>query len=523
MKQRLVKYPIGEQSFEVLREEGFLYVDKTKYVEKIVEGSKYYFLGRPRRFGKSLFLSTLKCFFEGKRSLFKGLYADSMDWDWEPYPVIYLDLNNQQFTDDKDFSDLDIVVESTLRIHEERIGLVSPESNLSARFAYLIRKMYEITGKRVVILVDEYDKPLVNNINRHDRFVTYRNKLAALYSNFKSSADYLRLVFLTGVSRFGKLSVFSGLNNIRDISFINEYSAICGITEEELIMNFQKGLTELAEEYGRSPEEEIASLKRWYDGYHFSKKSPDIYNPFSLLQVFGSREYSNYWISSGNSTLLAKQLRKTDADLTKLIHKLCTQADLEGLDIEMLSPQALLYQTGYLTIKDYYQEDGLYRLGLPNLEVKQGFFEYLIPWYTSIPKDESRVFTTLIRKELEKGDIDAVMKRLQSLFAGFGHDLKFDEERNVQNAMLLIFSLVGLHADAEVRNSDGRIDILVRTQDYLYIMELKYDKSAREALQQIERKEYALPWSVDSRKVIEVGINYSTEKRRIDEWEVKRL
>ncbi|MDE6236653.1 MAG: ATP-binding protein [Muribaculaceae bacterium] len=523
MKQRLVKYPIGEQSFEVLREEGFLYVDKTKYVEKIVEGSKYYFLGRPRRFGKSLFLSTLKCFFEGKRSLFKGLYADSMDWDWEPYPVIYLDLNNQQFTDDKDFSDLDIVVESTLRIHEERIGLVSPESNLSARFAYLIRKMYEITGKRVVILVDEYDKPLVNNINRHDRFVTYRNKLAALYSNFKSSADYLRLVFLTGVSRFGKLSVFSGLNNIRDISFNNEYSAICGITEEELKMNFQKGLTELAEEYGRSLEEEIASLKRWYDGYHFSKKSPDIYNPFSLLQVFGSREYSNYWISSGNSTLLAKQLRKTDADLTKLIHKLCTQADLEGLDIEMLSPQALLYQTGYLTIKDYYQEDGLYRLGLPNLEVKQGFFEYLIPWYTSIPKDESRVFTTLIRKELEKGDIDAVMKRLQSLFAGFGHDLKFDEERNVQNAMLLIFSLVGLHEDAEVRNSDGRIDILVRTQDYLYIMELKYDKSAREALQQIERKEYALPWSVDSRKVIEVGINYSTEKRRIDEWEVKRL
>ncbi|MDE6836290.1 MAG: ATP-binding protein [Muribaculaceae bacterium] len=523
MKQRLVKYPIGEQSFEVLREEGFLYVDKTKYVEKIVEGSKYYFLGRPRRFGKSLFLSTLKCFFEGKRSLFKGLYADSMDWDWEPYPVIYLDLNNQQFTDDKDFSDLDIVVESTLRIHEERIGLVSPESNLSARFAYLIRKMYEITGKRVVILVDEYDKPLVNNINRHDRFVTYRNKLAALYSNFKSSADYLRLVFLTGVSRFGKLSVFSGLNNIRDISFNNEYSAICGITEEELKMNFQKGLTELAEEYGRSLEEEIASLKRWYDGYHFSKKSPDIYNPFSLLQVFGSREYSNYWISSGNSTLLAKQLRKTDADLTKLIHKLCTQADLEGLDIEMLSPQALLYQTGYLTIKDYYQEDGLYRLRLPNLEVKQGFFEYLIPWYTSIPNDESRVFTTLIRKELEKGDIDAVMKRLQSLFAGFGHDLKFDEERNVQNAMLLIFSLVGLHADAEVRNSDGRIDILVRTQDYLYIMELKYDKSAREALQQIERKEYALPWSVDSRKVIEVGINYSTEKRRIDEWEVKRL
>ena len=523
MRQKPVKYPIGEQSFEVLREEGFLYVDKTKYVEKIVEGSKYYFLGRPRRFGKSLFLSTLKCFFEGKRSLFKGLYADSMDWDWEPYPVIYLDLNNQQFTDDKDFSDLDIVVESTLRIHEERIGLVSPESNLSARFAYLIRKMYEITGKRVVILVDEYDKPLVNNINRHDRFVTYRNKLAALYSNLKSSADYLRLVFLTGVSRFGKLSVFSGLNNIRDISFNNEYSAICGITEEELKMNFQKGLTELAEEYGRSLEEEIASLKRWYDGYHFARKSPDIYNPFSLLQVFADHQYSNYWIASGNSSLLAEQLKRTQADLETVIHTRCGQSALEGLDIESVSAVSLLYQTGYLTIKGFDRENEVYQLGLPNLEVMQGFFEQLLPYYTSVQKDDSYIFIIDLRKEMMRGDIDAVMKRLQSLFAGFGHDLRFDEERNVQNAMLLIFSLVGLHADAEVRNSDGRIDILVRTQDYLYIMELKYDKSAREALQQIERKEYALPWSVDSRKVIEVGINYSTEKRRIDEWEVKRL
>ena len=523
MDRKAVKYPIGQQSFEMLRNGGFLYVDKTMYIDKIVNGSQYYFLGRPRRFGKSLFLSTLKAFFEGKRELFKGLYAESMEWDWEPYPVIYLDLNNQQFKDDSDFSNLDIIVDETLKVIEQRWGIVPTQKDLSARFASLIRQVSEKSGKGVVILVDEYDKPLVNNLNQSERFETYRNKLAALYSNFKSSADYIRLVFLTGVSRFGKLSVFSGLNNISDLSFTRQFAGICGISEEELTENFQEGIKALAEENERTLEEEILELKRWYDGYHFSKKSPDIYNPFSILQVLAYRNYSNYWISSGKPTLLAEQLKNTETDLKEVIHTICNENTLNALDIDNISIEALLYQTGYLTIKSYNKSFSLFHLGIPNEEVKQGFFEFLLPYYSSVTQDKVAPFIYNLVIEMRSGRVDDFMKRLQSLFAGFGHDLKFDEERNVQNAMLLIFSLVGMHVEAEVRNSDGRIDILVRTTDYVYIMELKYDKSAHEALDQIERKEYALPWAVDSRTVIEIGINYSTEKRRIDDWIQKRL
>ncbi|MDE7414601.1 MAG: AAA family ATPase, partial [Muribaculaceae bacterium] len=453
MEKKPIKYPIGEQSFENLRKEGFLYVDKTKFIAKIVEGSNYYFLGRPRRFGKSLFLSTLKAFFEGKRELFNGLYADTMDWEWEPYPVLYLDLNTSKY---KGPGDLNDVLERHFRNWEEKYEVDVKDRALSQRFATIIESACRKTGKGVVILVDEYDKPLVNNINNHKQFEYYRNALAAIYSNFKSSADYLKLVFLTGVSRFGKLSVFSDLNNLSDISFDEDFAAICGITEEELFGNFSQGILELSEKYQHTSAQEVAELKRNYDGYHFSEESPDIYNPFSILQVFAKRKYSNYWISSGTPTLLAEQLRKTDADLEEVVHSICDRSTLEGLDIDNISVEALLYQTGYLTIKNYNDNFSLYYLGLPNEEVKKGFFEYLIPYYSSLSQAKVAPFIFNLVMEIKEGQVDDFMKRLQSLFAGFGHDLKFDEERNVQNAMLLIFSLVGMHADAEVRNSDGR-------------------------------------------------------------------
>lgn len=514
-----VKYPIGEQSFENLRKEGFLYVDKTAFIKKIVEGSKYYFLGRPRRFGKSLFISTLKSFFEGKRELFKGLYADTMEWDWETYPVLYLDLNTSKYKQPDELND---VIGRQLRRWEEIYEVDVRDTALPQRLATVIETAYRKTGKGVVILVDEYDKPLVNNINNHEQFELYRNSLAELYSNFKSSADYIKLVFLTGVSRFGKLSVFSDLNNLSDISFDEDFAAICGITEEELHHNFNQGIGELSKKYQRTTADEIAELKRHYDGYHFSEESPDIFNPFSILQVFAKKKYSNYWISSGTPTLLAEQLKQTDADLEEVIHTVCDRSTLEGLDIDNISVEALLYQTGYLTIKNYNDQFSLYYLSIPNEEVKKGFFEYLLPYYSSLSQAKVAPFIFNFVMEIKEGRVDDFMKRLQSLFAGFGHDLKFDEERNVQNAMLLIFSLVGLHVDAEVRNSDGRIDILLRTSEYLYIMELKYDHSAEKALQQINEKEYSLPWNIDSRTIIEIGINYSSEKRRIDEWLVNK-
>ncbi|MDE6683356.1 MAG: ATP-binding protein, partial [Muribaculaceae bacterium] len=340
-------------------------------------------------------------------------------------------------------------------------------------------------------------------------------------SNFKSSAEYIRLVFLTGVSRFGKLSVFSGLNNISDISFYIDFAAICGITEEELKENFKEGIYNLAQWYERTPEEEFKELKLNYDGYHFTEKSPDIYNPFSILQVLEKRQYDNYWISSGTPTLLVEQLKRTKTDLTKFLNIRCGRNALRGLDIDNISPESLFYQTGYLTIKDYDPRRQLYRLGLPNIEVKQGFFEFLLPYYSNMRTNDVRVFVFDFLDEMEEGRVEAFMKRLESMFAGIGYDMKFEEERNVQNAFLILFSLIGLNVDAEVRTSDGRIDILVRTRDYVYIMELKYDGTPEEALEQIERKEYALPWGIDSRNVIEIGINYSSEKRRIDGWKVK--
>lgn len=518
MERVKVKYPIGEQSFEVLRKEGFLYVDKTAFIERILSGNKYYFLGRPRRFGKSLFLSTLKSFFRGKRELFKGLYADCMDWNWEQYPVLYLDLNTGNYKVDGEF---EAVIDRQLKNWAEEYGVEDIDNISSQRFANLIESISEKTGKGVVILVDEYDKPLVNNIHDRKRFEEYRHALAALYSNFKSAADFIKLVFLTGVSRFGKLSVFSGLNNIRDISFLTDFAAICGITEEEVEQYFQIGVSELAAENDRNAQEELEELKRWYDGYHFSKKSPDIYNPFSLLQVFASREYSNFWIESGGTSLLAEQLKRNETDLNALISARCGQNALEGLDIDNISPMALLYQTGYLTIKKYDSQRRVFHLGIPNEEVKQGFFEQLLPYYTSLKKDQTHIYVVDLIDELEEGRVDDFMLRIQSLFAGFGHDLKFDEERNVSNAMLLIFSLVGMRVGAEVRTSDGRIDILVSTEKYIYIMELKYDKSAQEALDQINSKDYALQWSIDARKIIEIGINFSSEKRRIDSWKVR--
>ncbi len=510
-----VRYPVGEQSFEQLRKGGFLYVDKTRYLELIADGSKYYFLGRPRRFGKSLFLSTLKCFFEGRRELFKGLYIDSADWDWEPHPVLYLDLNIVKYREE---GELEALIEDRLRTWEHAYGIEPQVANHSVRFSNVIRAAYEATGKGVVILVDECDKPLVNNLHNREHFERYRDKLAELYSNFKSSAQYIRLVFLTGVSRFGKLSVFSGLNNISDISLQRRYAAICGITEQELLDNFQEGICMMADVLGKTRNEIISRLKRRYDGYHFSGVSPDVYNPFSLLNTFSAEEFRNYSIVSGTPTLLVEQLKREHVDLEALTTSRKDATELAGLDLDRMDPVALFYQTGYLTIKSYDEDSELYRLGYPNEEVTEGFFKYILPFYTNLQNTSPMAFVVDLVAELRRGDVDAMMKRLQSLFAGLSYDMEIKGEKDVRNALYILFKLVGLRTDVEYRTSDGRIDILVRIDEYVYIMELKYDRTAEEALDQIKRKEYSLPWAADHREVIAIGINYSSGERRINSW-----
>ena len=371
-----VRYPIGEQSFESLRNGGFLYVDKTRYVGTLIRGSKYYFLGRPRRFGKSLFLSMLKCFFEGKRALFEGLYIDSIEWDWAEYPVFYLDINANSYGSKEDLDDV-------LRNHIERWesaygGRTSTVDNLSVRFSNVIRRAHEITGRQVVVLVDEYDKPLVNSLQDNELYDYFQATLSGFYANFKSSADHLRLVFLTGVSRFGKVSVFSGLNNISDITFDKNFQAVCGITEEELICNFQEGIKNLASAEQLPEEELVMKLRRYYDGYRFVRRGERLYNPFSLLNVMAKEEFSDYWIESGTPTLLVNQLQRYDLNLESVVNSKVPVSELSGIDFDSPNIEALLYQTGYVTIKDYDSNFDEVTLGLPNLEVKRGFMS-LIP------------------------------------------------------------------------------------------------------------------------------------------------
>lgn len=511
-----VKYGVGEQSFEVMRERDCLYVDKTRFIEKIVSsGGQYFFLGRPRRFGKSLFLSTLKCFFQGRRELFKGLYADSMDWDWTPHPVLYLDLNIEKYQTPEVFGQ---VLRRLLGKWEEEYGITPSEDNISVRFADIIETIFNKTGERVVILVDEYDKPLVSNLHNKGMLELLRNELASLYSNFKSSAEYIRMVFLTGVSRFGHLSVFSGLNNIRDVSFNDDFSDICGITEDELKFYFKIGIKKLSNKFSESEETILQNLKNRYDGYRFSGNGKEIYNPYSIVSVMEDETFSNFWIYSGQATLLVQQLRRFNVDLQDVVNAQCGLNTLLGLDLDNPNPLALLYQTGYLTIKDYNPRRDIYTLGIPNTEVEEGFLSYLLPFYANIKNDDSKVFIYRLIDCLDEGKAFEFMEGIKSMFSSVSYDMHMDKEQNLHNSLLILMKLLSIEVETEYRTSNGRIDLFIKTDRYYYIIELKLDRSAREALDQINEKGYTLPFSTDSRKVIKVGVNFSTETRTISEW-----
>ena len=513
-----VKYPIGQQDFKLLRESGSIYIDKTRYIQEIAEsGSKYYFLARPRRFGKSLFLSTLQYFFEGRRDLFKGLYVDSYKWDWNSYPVLRLDLNTDKFIDK---GILDDVLVRIFNQWEDKYALEHTEYSLSQRFAYIIEQVHLKTGREVVILVDEYDKPLVGNINRHINLEYYRERLASLYSNFKSSAEHIRLVFLTGVSRFSKLSVFSDLNNLNDITFDTIYSDICGITEKELYANFDEGIKGLGEKNGWSYEETCRELKKNYDGYRFTEEGSDIYNPWSVLNCLQKKKIDNYWIETGKATLIAETLKRIDVDLEKTFDSYCVEKDLKGLDLLNPSAKALLFQTGYLTIKDYLQKFKRYRLGIPNEEVKAGLYEDLLPFYVKTKRSTPNEVISDVVFNFNIGKPNEAMLAMQTYFAGIEYELRIENENNFQNAFFLFIDLIGLEIKAEHHTSDGSIDILIRTQDYIYIIELKYDHSAESALEQIEHKQYARPFQRDGRRLFKIGVSFSSITRCIEAWKI---
>lgn len=512
------RYPIGQQSFETLRRCGAYYVDKTRYIEKIIRSaSQYYFLGRPRRFGKSLFLSTLECFFEAKRDLFNGLYIDSAEWDWTPWPVIYIDLNFEKYTE-KD--DLERVLNTQFESLEERYGITEKDTKLSIRFRNIIEAAHEKTGKQVVILVDEYDKPLVRNINNHERFEYFRNLLASVYSNFKTSAKHIRLVFLTGVSRFSRLNIFSDLNNIDEVTFDAAYADICGISESEMHEYFKEGIQALADNHGMTYDEAAQALKANYDGYRFSYKGSEMYNPWSLLCSLSKGRIGTFWNRTGIPTIVGESLRRLDVDLREVFDTTCSEDRLVGLDLLNPDPVALLYQAGYLTIKDadVSLENIIYTLGIPNKEVKTGLFSTLLPYYIRSKTHNAPFEVHEFINDLKAGKPKEFMERMQSYFASMPFKLRISNERDLQNVMYIFTTLIGLQVKAEEMTSDGAIDITIQTSDHIYLIELKYNKSAKAALDQINEKEYALPFAMDSRRIIKIGANFSSRKRRIDDF-----
>ena len=510
-------YPVGIQNFEKIRRDGYCYIDKTALVYQLVKTGSYYFLSRPRRFGKSLLVSTLEAYFQGKKELFEGLDIHELEKEWKQYPVIHLDLNAKKFDTEEDLIRL---IDRQLLVYEEEYGSVPTDVTIDDRFVSLIRNAAEKTGERVVILVDEYDKPMLQAIGNDTLQSEYRNTLKAFYGVLKSMDGYIKFALLTGVTKFGKVSVFSDLNNLMDLSRDLRYFDICGISEEELLRDFSGDIQELAAANGQTFEQACARLKEDYDGYHFCPDSPGMYNPFSILNTFAKKTYGSYWFETGTPTYLVELLKKSDYDLEEVSH---VETDANILDSIFTddNPIPVIYQSGYLTIKGYDKRFGIYTLGFPNREVEEGFMNFLLPFYSAVSKTRSPFEIKRFVTDVESGDIDGFMERLQSFLADCPYELAKDIELHYQNVLFIVFRLTGLYTKVEYHTSRGRIDLVLQTDSYVYVMEFKLDGSAEQALQQIEEKQYALPFAKDSRKVYTIGVNFSSETRNIDRWIVR--
>ena len=513
-----MKYPIGIQNFGEVRRDGYAYVDKTALMYKLVSEGKYYFLSRPRRFGKSLFLSTLEAYFDGQKELFEGLAVSRLETEWLRHPILHLDLNTEKY-DTKEA--LENKLESFLTLWEGKYHVPNGnQRSLGIRFEDLIRNIFEKTDRRVVILVDEYDKPMLQAIGNDALQTEYRNTLKAFYGALKSCDRYIRFAFLTGVTKFGKVSVFSDLNNLFDISFDQRYSTICGITEQELHANFDEGVALLAEYNKMTKEECYARMERDFDGYHFCMDSPGMYNPFSVLNTLASQQFRDYWFETGTPSFLVYQLKKTGYPLASMTEEELSTDTLNSIDIMDENPLPLLYQSGYLTLKSYDSRFDEYRLGFPNREVEQGFIKYLYPFYTPKVQEKNTFSIARFVKDVEKGDAEGFMRRLENFFANGDYQVMGNLEIYFQNTLYVFFRLMGFYVEVERHTTDGRMDILMQTPQYVYILELKMDKSAEEALGQIESEGYARSFAGDSRRLFKIGINFSTATRRIDDWKI---
>ena len=520
----MVNYPIGIQTFDKIRQDGYLYIDKTKYIYEITHPGQYVFLSRPRRFGKSLLTSTFEAYFSGRKDLFKGLAIEKLEKDWTEYPVLHFDLSDIKKGTVEDFEEN---VNSSLASMEEEFGIAKTSDSPGTRLKDLVERIYKKNGKQVVLLIDEYDAPLLTVLHAPERLETMRTELQSFYSPIKKLDPYLRFVFITGITKFSQLSIFSQLNNLNNISMLPQYAAMCGITIKELEDNFQEGIGMLAEKYNYSHQQVIDKLLYHYDGYHFSEDSEGVLNPFSLLSAMNNRKFDNYWFSTGTPTFLVNMMRKFHTDLTEIDGSTAMQEDFDAPTENMHNVLPLFYQSGYLTIKGYNPRSGMYTLGYPNEEVKVGLMRILIPFYVQSDPVPASNACWDISEALLDDDIDKALTAARSYFASIPY-----QENTLKDApsteghftamLYVMFSFLNRYVYSQVRNAKGRLDILIETDTTIYVMELKLDGDLDKALRQIDEKNYTIPYQSDGRKVVKVAINFSTEERTIKEWKIEK-
>ena len=514
--QRL--YPIGIQTFSKIREGNYLYIDKTEYVYRMTHSaSSYMFLSRPRRFGKSLLTSTLHSYFSGRKELFHGLAMEKLEKEWTEYPVLHFDMSTAKHADSEQ-----LLQELNLKLYgyEQIYGRLEEEVNPNQRLMGLIKRAYEQTGKKVVVLIDEYDAPLLDVVHERENLDVLRNIMRNFYSPLKACDPYLRYVFLTGITKFSQLSIFSELNNIKNISMDEPYAAICGISEDEIRLQMKDDLGGLAKKLEITPEEALMKLKENYDGYHFTSPSPDIYNPFSLLNAFADGKFGSYWFGSGTPTYLVKMLDKFGVKPSEIGRRQLKSSVFDAPTETMTDAVPLLYQSGYITIKDYNKMLDLYTLDIPNKEVRLGLMESLLPYYVNNKTPEATTMVAYLFYDIQNGDMDAALHRLQEFLSTIPYCDNTRFEGHYQQVFYIIFSLLGYYVDVEVRTPRGRVDIVLRTKTTLYVMELKLDKSAGEAMEQIDLKNYPERFALCGLPVVKVAVCFDSERCTIGDWEI---
>jgi hypothetical protein len=507
------KIPIGIQAFSSLIEGGFVYLDKTDMIYKLANTKACYFLSRPRRFGKSLTLSTLHAYFDGQKDLFKGLKIEKLETKWDKYPVLHFDFNASAYNS---VEDLQSRIAYMLSQHEKIFGKDENAKKNAERFESLINAAAQ-NGKKVVILVDEYDKPLLNNISNKELQDEIRKEMKAFYGVLKTCDENIKIAFITGVTKFSKVSLFSDVNNLTDISSEINFSTLCGATEQEIHDYLDNYVQEMADANDITKEDCYKELKNWYEGYHFHPNSVDVYNPFGLMRALYSKEFKEYWFETGTPTFLVEEIKRHNMNLRDLDNVRRTEEQLSKIDNFRNDPVPLLYQSGYLTIKGYDKFLKRYTLSLPNKEVGEALPKFILNF--NFPQTDGGDFDiTNFIEDVFNGDIDGFMKRLCALLADSNYEIVGDAEKYFQNVFYLIFKLLGFYAEVERNTSDGRMDAVVKTPQYIYVFEFKLDKPAQEALDQINSKDYSLPFSVDGRKLFKVGVSFSSETRKVKEW-----